>query len=58
MTKKKKIKTPSRAELFAIEGNEYCANYDAGNVTCVNCCQNREGPYRAGCFKTKTQEDL
>lgn len=37
--------------LFEIEGNSYCKNYEAGNVTCINCCENNEGPYRAGCFK-------
>lgn len=37
--------------LFACGGNDYCQNYDGGNVTCINCCENNEGPYRAGCFK-------
>lgn len=47
---KRKRKILPEAVLFEIEGNEYCKNYQADNMTCVNCAQNREGPFRAGCF--------
>lgn len=40
----------SPQELIACEGRAYCQNYDAGNITCVRCAENREGPFRAGCF--------
>lgn len=47
-SRKKRINTPV---LLSIEGNNYCQHYDAGNTTCIQCCENNEGPYRAGCFK-------
>lgn len=57
--KKNKGKTPAEnqpplfdpAVLIASEGRKYCQNYDALSPTCVQCAENREGPYRAGCFK-------
>lgn len=48
MSRKKKI---ADVVLFELEGNEYCKNYQADNVTCVNCAQNHEGPWRAGCYR-------
>ena len=44
-------KKTNDAVLFAIEGNGYCKNYQADNMTCVNCAQNHEGPWRAGSFR-------
>ena len=41
----------SEAEMRAYSGNNYCQNYDAYNPTCVQCAENGEGPFRAGCFK-------
>ena len=49
MSKRKKF--VPREVLFEIEGNDYCKNYQADNVTCINCAQNHEGPWRAGCYR-------
>lgn len=51
MSKKKRKTLPSKAQLFALKGSVYCKNYDATDTTCLSCCQNNEGPYRAGCFR-------
>lgn len=51
MSKKKRKTLQSKAQMFALEGSVYCKNYDVTDATCLSCCQNNEGPYRAGCFR-------
>lgn len=52
MTKaRKSVRRQEQPLLFACGGNGYCQNYDATDATCLSCCQNNEGPYRAGCFR-------
>ena len=48
---RKSVRRKEQPVLFDCGGNDYCKNYDAGNITCIHCCENNEGPYRAGCFK-------
>lgn len=49
--KKSRKKKESETIRVAIEGSNYCQNYDSNNITCINCYANNEGLYRAGCYK-------
>lgn len=48
---KKRIEVLDQPTLFQLEGHRYCENYNDVNPTCLQCTQNHEGPWRAGCFK-------
>lgn len=47
---KKKMSRTLQPKMFDVGGNGYCGNFAPTNLTCRQCCENEEGPYR-GCFK-------
>ena len=44
-------KKRKRISLTEKIGRMYCLNFNKDDLTCINCEENNEGPYRAGCFK-------
>lgn len=47
---KKKMSRTLQPKMFDVGGNGYCGNFAPTDLTCRQCCENEEGPYR-GCFK-------